>query len=282
MIIIIIVIKLLYNLSKKTVTFELYLNKIIARYFNSPLNCISSPIMYTLLKQNNKLRARLIDVCIQISFILIILGLHAQELFATLPIIIIVGQIIHYALIAIGDFYVDSYPNSKNKYYIYFGFLLFIAAAFYFDIFANPYMRLHAFIVLAGNLLGGKVDTRLWKILFVMYLVTIVGYEIANPFLFILGPQAIMYGVLAILVIGLCERLSEHFSQAWLIHSCIFFIWAIAQGLFYQEGLLFMLGGTIYAATKFATEASIALPKLAAAANQLKIQPSQKRVKRYV
>lgn len=226
--------------------------------------------MYTLIKQNNKLRARLIDVCIQFLFISIIFSLHYQELAATLPLVIVVGQIIHYALIAVGDFYVDSYPNSKNKYYIYFGFLLFIAAAFYFNIFENPYMRLHAFIVLIGNLLGGKVDTRLWKVLFVMYLATIIGYEVSSPFLFILGPQAIMYGIAAILIIGLCERLSEHFSQAWLIHSCIFFIWAVVQGLFYQEGLLFMMGGTVYAATKFATDIRIALPnkpKLSIAAN---------------
>lgn len=210
--------------------------------------------MLALILRSAKLQERSVNFIIQLVLLAIVFSLHSNNLAITMPISIIFGQIIHYSLIALGDIYEDDYSDYNSKYIVYAGLGLFFVTAIATGMFENEFFRLHAFIVIIGNLLGGKVDTMLWKVFFVIYLGTLGWFEFNSMEL--MNGTALLYSIAAMGTICLCERLSEKKQQAWVIHSTIFFVWALVQGAYFQEGLLFILGGWSYEATKLVAGAS--------------------------
>ncbi|BDS14439.1 hypothetical protein [Aureispira anguillae] len=216
--------------------------------------------MLTILLQNSKLLERSLNLLFQLVLLIIIFVLYTDDIVHALPVGILVSHVVHYGLIALADIYEDDYPESNKKYYAYIGMLLYFLGGITFGLFENEFIRLHILIVLAGNWLGGKVDTTMWKSLFFIYFSTMIGYELLSFSLFDNGFTMLIYASFAIFMISLCERLSEKNQQAWMLHSSLFFGWALVQGAFYQEGVLFMLGGLSYEITKlsmgFATHKS--------------------------
>lgn len=213
--------------------------------------------MLTLILQNSKLRQRSLNLILQLLLVAIIFILHNNDLISSLPLAFLLSNAVHYSLIALADIYEDDDPNNKNKYLVQLGLLSYFVAGLFFGLFENEYIRLHAFIVLLGNWFGGKVDTTMWKLMFCVYLGTIFGYEFGPALLSAEGLNLatynyslLIYSAFAVSIICVCERLSEKNQQAWMVHSILFFIWALIQGPFYQEGILFLMGGLAYESTK--------------------------------
>lgn len=206
--------------------------------------------MLAIFLQNQKLQERSFNLLLQFVLLAIIFALHSDHLLATLSLGIFISHIFHYGLIALADIYEDDYPEDNKKYLVQFGLLLYFVSAVLFGFFENEFLRLHIFIVLLGNWFGGKVDTTMWKIFFFIYLGTLVGYEINASSFSDSGLFLGLYSLVAVFMIGLCERLSEKRQDAWILHSILFFVWALYQGAYYQEGVLFILGGLAYEVTK--------------------------------
>lgn len=206
--------------------------------------------MLAILLQNAKLQERTLNLFLQFFLLLFIAMMCADTLFIAVPAWILAFQIGHYALIAITDIYEDDYPESRKKYYTYVGLIVYFIAGIGLGLYENEFVRLHTFIVLMGNWFGGKIDTVSWKVVFAVYMSTIIGFEIVSWGLVEDGFIALGYACIATGVICLCERLSEKNQQAWIIHTLLFFTWAMLQGAYYQEGVLFILGGLGYEVAK--------------------------------
>lgn len=206
--------------------------------------------MSTSLLQDVKLQERTSNLILQSALVILIFITCSNSLFSKIPMWMLLSQGVHYGLIALTDIYEDDYPesNKKNWAYLLLGLLFIWSIAV--GLFENPYIRLHAIIILMGNLFGGKVDTTSWRIVFVVYMSTIISYEFMNGELLMFGLSAILYGLFATCIICLCERLSEKNQKAWIIHSLIFFIWALFQGAYFQEGVIFLVGGLGYEIVK--------------------------------
>lgn len=206
--------------------------------------------MLAILLQNAKLQERTLNMLLQFFLLLFIAMMCADTLFVAIPAWILAFQMGHYALIAITDIYEDDYPESRKKYYTYVALIVYFIAGVALGFYENEFVRLHTFIVLMGNWFGGKIDTVSWKVVFAVYMSTIIGFEIASWSLINDGLIALGYAGIATGVICLCERLSEKNQQAWIIHTLLFFTWAMLQGMYYQEGVLFILGGLGYEVAK--------------------------------
>lgn len=206
--------------------------------------------------QTRKQVGRTINLIIQSTVLLGLFMLLNNEIAASIPLIVLLWQAIHYGFMAWCDYYADDCPEKKCKYLVYTSMGLWTVAAIFMGVFASPYMRLHIFIVLIGNLIGGKVDNGLWKLFFAIYISIIAYFEFLSPELFILDSSLILYTAMAISVIALCERLSEIHQNAWLIHTTVFGLWAVLQAPFYQEGILFILGSVMYAGLKLLVKIS--------------------------
>ncbi len=206
--------------------------------------------MLALVLQNSKLQERSVNLFLQLFLLIIIFTLYSDHLLSTLSLAIIVSHVFHYSLIALADIYEDDFPEDNKKYIVQFGLLLYFVGAVVFGLFENEFLRLHIFIVLLGNWFGGKVDTPMWKAFFFIYLGTLISYEVTALSFLDNGLVLGLYACVAVFMIGLCERLSEKRQDAWMLHSILFFVWALYQGAYYQEGVLFILGGLAYEVTK--------------------------------
>lgn len=206
--------------------------------------------MLTILLQNSKLQERSSNLLLQLVLLIIIFVSYSDHLLSTLSLGILISHVFHYSLIALADIYEDDYPEDNKKYLVHIGLLLYFACGVTFGLFDNEFLRLHIFIVLLGNWFGGKVDTTMWKVFFFIYLGTLVSYEVNSLSFLDNGLMLAVYSCVAVFMICLCERLSEKKQHAWMLHSVLFFAWALYQGAYYQEGVLFILGGLAYEVTK--------------------------------
>jgi hypothetical protein len=206
--------------------------------------------MSSSLLQDAKLQERTSNFILQAILLIFIFTICSGSLFSEVPAWMLLSQGVHYGLIALADIYEDDYPESNKKNWAYLLLGLLFVWSIIVGLFENPYIRLHAAIILMGNLFGGKVDTTSWKIVFVVYMSTIISYEIIYAELLMYGSSALLYGLFATCIICLCERLSERNQTAWVIHSFIFFTWALFQGAYFQEGVIFLVGGLGYEVVK--------------------------------
>jgi hypothetical protein len=217
--------------------------------------------MLAIFLKDSKLQERSFNLFLQLFLLIIIFTLYSDHLLGTISLGIFISHIFHYSLIALADIYEDDYPEDNRKYLVQFGLLLYFVCAVVFGLFENEFLRLHIFIVLLGNWFGGKVDTAMWKVFFLIYLGTLIGYEINSLGFLEHGISFLLYGLTAVFMIGLCERLSEKRQDAWMLHSILFFIWALYQGAYYQEGVLFILGGLAYEVTKLSAGLGLPAPQ---------------------
>lgn len=205
--------------------------------------------MLARLLQSAKLRARVLNLLLQSFSLSLIFMTCGDSLLAAVPLWIVFSQALHYALIALTDIYEDDYPEGKKKLSYLMLSLFFVwtlASGFY----ENEFIRLHTFVVLMGSMLGGKIDTKGWRVVFWLYMATIGVYELMNLDLLADGVRVLLYAAGAVTVVFLCERLSEINQKAWMLHSVLFTGWALIQGTYYQEGVLFIIGGLGYEIVK--------------------------------
>lgn len=202
--------------------------------------------MLAILLQSVKLQERTLNFLLQFFLLTFIFIACADSLFAAVPMWMLVAQGVHYGLIALTDIYEDDFPESKKKNWTYLSLVIFFVWAIAAGFYENEFIRLHTFIVLMGNLMGGKIDTKSWKIVFAVYMGTIVGYELMSFELLSGGSTLLLYLMATTAVICTCERLSELNQKAWMLHSFMFFAWALFQGAYFQEGVIFIVGGLGY------------------------------------
>ena len=202
--------------------------------------------MLAILLQSVKLQERTLNFLLQFFLLTFIFITCADSLFAAVPMWMLVAQGVHYGLIALTDIYEDDFPESKKKNWTYLSLVIFFVWAIAAGFYENEFIRLHTFIVLMGNLMGGKIDTKSWKIVFAVYMGTIVGYELMSFELLSGGSTLLLYLMATTAVICTCERLSELNQKAWMLHSFMFFAWALFQGAYFQEGVIFIVGGLGY------------------------------------
>ncbi|MCH2046240.1 MAG: hypothetical protein MK212_19150 [Saprospiraceae bacterium] len=200
--------------------------------------------------QTRKKVGRSINLIIQSSVLLGLFILLNTEIAASISPMVLLWQAVHYGLMAWCDYYTDDCPHKKSKYLVYSSMGLWTILALFAGVFESPYMRLHILIVLVGNWIGGKVDNRLWQLFFALYISIVAYFEFISPQLFSLDPNLLFYTAMAVVMIALCERLSELHQNAWLLYTLVFGLWAICQAPFYQESILFMLGSVTYAGLK--------------------------------
>ncbi|MEZ4381322.1 MAG: hypothetical protein R3A79_08225 [Nannocystaceae bacterium] len=202
-----------------------------------------------LLRGSAKLRARVLNFLLQSSALALILLVCGDSLLAAVPLWVIAAQALHYGLIALTDIYEDDYPAGKKRssYAALALFYVWSLSAGYYD---NEFIRLHTFVVLMGSVLGGKIDTPSWKVVFWLYMATIVVYELLNLDLLRGGLPLLLYIAGAAGVVFLCERLSEINQKAWMLHTVLFTGWALLHGGYFQEGVLFIVGGLGYETVK--------------------------------
>lgn len=202
--------------------------------------------MLAILLQSAKLQERTLNFLLQFFLLTFIFIACGDTLFAAVPMWMLVAQGVHYGLIALTDIYEDDFPESKKKNWTYLSLVIFFVWAIAAGFYENEFIRLHTFIVLMGNLMGGKIDTKSWKIVFAVYMGTIVGYELMSFELLSGGSTLLLYLLATTAVICTCERLSEINQKAWMLHSFMFFAWALFQGAYFQEGVIFIVGGLGY------------------------------------
>lgn len=206
--------------------------------------------MLAILLQSAKLQERTLNLLLQFFLLSFIFIACSDTLFSAVPMWMLVAQGVHYGLIALTDIYEDDFPESKKKNWSYITLVIFFVWAIASGFYENEFIRLHTFIVLMGNLMGGKIDTKSWRIVFAVYMGTILGYELMSFALLTDGLPVLMYLVATTAVICMCERLSEINQKAWMLHSFMFFAWALFQGAYFQEGVIFIVGGLGYEVVK--------------------------------
>ncbi|MFC5626326.1 hypothetical protein [Algoriphagus winogradskyi] len=193
---------------------------------------------------------RVVNIVFQILLILILIFGNISTI--AIPRGIIGWQISHFFLIAVADFYVDDFREPKLKYslLLYAAFAVFILFSLSENVFDKLYIRLHGAILILGNLLGRKIDRPFWKHITVVYLLILCVYEYRNNEMTQDLITISAYSVVAILILGLVEKLSERHKNFWMLHSSLLFVWIIYQGPYYREAFVFLIGGTAYELTK--------------------------------
>lgn len=193
---------------------------------------------------------RVVNIVFQVVLILILTFGNIST--TNIPSDIIVWQIVHFLLIAIADFYVDDFrkPHLKYSILLYGVFAVFILVSLSENVFDKLYIRLHGAILILGNLLGRKIDKPFWKHITCVYLLILCIYEYQNNEMTQDFFTICTYSVVAILILGLVEKLSERHKNVWMLHSSLLFIWIAFHGPYYREAFVFLVGGTTYEVTK--------------------------------
>jgi len=202
-------------------------------------------------KFNSDQLKRIVNLVFQTVMVTILFLYEVNE---AIPLKLIIWQIIHFALIAIYDYYLDDYLHKKRIILslLLISYLIFLSISLYYGIFDELYIRIHISILILGNLLGKKIDTPFWKWLTLLNIVIISIVEILkNELSAVLGISA-LYALGAIFLLAMTERLSEINKNFWILHTIILTVWITFKGCFYEEAFIFLIGCVSYEAFKIA------------------------------
>ncbi|MEO0777644.1 MAG: hypothetical protein AAF146_13845, partial [Bacteroidota bacterium] len=174
-------------------------------------------------------RQRAVNLLVQV--ILVTLLILEYGIGRVVPAKLMVWQLIHFSLIALADFYFDDYPKPRWELSaaLYLSFVAFMGYSMTIGAFDELFIRLHVTIIIIGSVLGNKIDQTFWKVLSLVYLLVMVGFEVHHQTYSAIGGSLLLYTLISIILVGLAERISEIHRNLWLVHVLVLSLWVVFE-----------------------------------------------------